>query len=308
MGVVYNRRTYGLFENGCFQDGTNRNFSHTSGYTADSLSNGCCGLVTSRNATFLGDQFIPVDTSKTYQIGVSVRTLENNYLGNPGSGHLGFACFDQNKIFIDRRNCGGIGNTTLSRDLNAGDSYVYITSSTGWSTSTTLAYTRHLILFPATHPKYSIPHRYSRIGFGDYNLWYSPTIELMAEGDYRLTLQDGNGNPITFPNIGYPTPAGTPISNSSAGGTYNYAMGNPNYPATWTRYSTVPFTGEHQSINLAFRRGTSFIRFMNLTNYNFGSQSAGTPAKYLVDNIILLEVPNGRSSYPTSVFSIGASQ
>ena len=33
-----------------------------------------------------------------------------------------------------------------------------------------------------------------------------------------------------MPNIGYATPAGTPISRGVAGGTYNYALGNPNYP------------------------------------------------------------------------------
>jgi hypothetical protein len=35
---------------------------------------------------------------------------------------------------------------------------------------------------------------------------------------------------MVMPNIGYATPAGTPISRGVAGGTYNYALGNPNYP------------------------------------------------------------------------------
>lgn len=303
MAVVYNRRTYGLFDNGCFQDGTNRNFTAYQGYTADALSNNSCvGVLINRyGATIYGNEYIPVDTSKTYQFATSVKTIQNNYLGNPGSGHIGFSCFDENKVFIDLRNCGGIGNTTLSRDLNVGDSYAYITSNSGWNTSA-LYYFRHLMIYPATHPRYSQAYKYTRIGFGDYNICYNATITLMPEGDYRLALEDINGNPITFPNVGYATPAGTPVMNGQAGGTFNYALGAPNYPSSWTTYFTAPFTGESRNSGVPFRFATKFITFLNLANYNFLSQNAGDSARYLVDNIILLEVPPGKT-YTSEVFS-----
>jgi hypothetical protein len=124
----------------------------------------------------------------------------------------------------------------------------------------------------------------------------------MAEGDYRLTLEDANGNPITFPNVGYATPAGTPVSNGQAGGTFNYALGAPNYPASWTTYFTAPFTGEARTSSTPFRFATKYIKFLNLVNYNFLSETAGSPASYLIDNIILLEITPGKS-YNSQVFS-----
>jgi hypothetical protein len=45
-----------------------------------------------------------------------------------------------------------------------------------------------------------------------------------------MRLANTSNVTINMPNIGYATPAGTPISRGLAGGTYNYAHGAPNYP------------------------------------------------------------------------------
>ncbi len=65
----------------------------------------------------------------------------------------------------------------------------------------------------------------------------------LGSGEWSITLNsglptwsaalDGNGD----------YPIGTYLSNGRAGGTYNYAMGAPVYPQTWTTYSAV-CTGE----------------------------------------------------------------
>lgn len=300
MAIIYNRKTTGLFDNGCIQDGTNKNFTTYSSYSLDSLS-GSHSIGVLSNAygwSALGDQFIKVDTSKTYQLGISVKTIQNNYLGNPGSGHLGFACYDQFYNFIDLRNCGGIGNTTLSRDLNPGDPYAYITNSANWfvgaDVTNNAAAFRNFILFPSTHPYYGQPWKYTRIGFGEYDIHYKSLVQT-ASGDWQAKLCNSSNVDINMPNTGYSTPAGTPVSRGEAGGTYNYALGNPDYPSTWTTYVTPSFTGESRNDTYPFRYSTKYIKFMNLRNYNYRTQTSGDSARYLLDNIILIECPGGKA-------------
>ena len=72
----------------------------------------------------------------------------------------------------------------------------------------------------------------------------------------------------TFPNIGYATPAGTPVMNGVAGGTYSYVF----YPTEaaygeWSTYTSAPFTGEDRNSGTPFRYGTKYVSFMHLINY-----------------------------------------
>jgi hypothetical protein len=295
MGTTYGRKEFGYFQNGNFIQNSN------AGYTWGTINSSsayegqyCIQGVGGGGATGLGTEYIPVDTTQTYQMIAYARTLQRGSQNNSlAGGHIGFSCYDKNKNFIDLRNCGDIGNTTLSRNLTSGDSYVYLTSTTGWSTNPTVTF-RTILLYPSTHPDYSTAHKYSRIGFGDYNIYYnSASITLMQEGDYRLELVNSSNVPTTFPNIGYSTPAGTPVSNGQAGGTYNYALSNPNYPETWTRYTTPPFTGESRNSEYPFRYGTKFITFMILRNYNFRTES---PQDHIwaLDNIFFGICQNGK--------------
>jgi len=303
MSCFAGRRTTGLFDNGCFQEQSNKNFTRYN-HSTEGLSNSSSAGVVSYNSYgtgMLGSQFIEVDTTKTYQFSTSVRTIERSYNNRLGSGHLGFACYDKFFRFIDLRHCGGIGNTTLSRPLNAGDSFVYVNSISGWSTSTSSIF-RHLLIFPATHPDYSTPHYYTRIGLGDFNICHANTFTLTAQGDYEVAIQNTSNVNITMPNIGYATPTGTPISVGVAGGTYNYALGAPQYPETWTTYTTPPFTGENRNSGFPFRQATKYIQFLNLENHNFNSERDGNSARYLVDNIILVQCPNN-NALPSSFFN-----
>jgi hypothetical protein len=233
---------------------------------------------------------------------VSVKTIQRSYNNRLGSGHLGFACYDQFFNFIDLRNCGGVGNTTLSRPLNAGDSFIYVNSVSGWSTDAVNSFFRHILIFPATHPYYSTPHYYTRIGFGDFSICHANTFTLTAQGDYEVRIQNTSNVNITMPNIGYATPAGTPISVGLAGGSYNYALGAPDYPETWTTYTTPPFTGENRNSVYPFRQATKYIQFLNLVNYNYRTETAGNSARYLIDNILMVQCPNN-SALPSSFFN-----
>lgn len=317
MATFYNKTpsTSGLYTNGAVSLATNTNFSSYTVYQEDSLSGQYCyGMTTNRYGSQLfSNEYIPVDTSKVYQSAVSVKTLKLSYNNRLGSGHLGFACYDKNKTYIDLRNCGDIGNTVLTRDLNPGDSSLYIASTSGWSTYSTPypngdgtfslpTIFRNFILFPATHPEYNIPWQYTRIGWGQYNLYYKSTFTLMPEGDWRLDICDANNNDAVMPNIGYPTPIGTPVSNGKAGSAFNYVHGAPEYPTTWTTYASSIITGEGILSSFNFRYATKYIRFLNLANYNYRTESAGASAYYLLDNIMFVECKNGKP-YDKSFFS-----
>lgn len=284
MACFSGRMTKGLFRNGQAEYKNNSSFTQYNYYTGDSLSGGTSFVMNynSYGSTIISNTFIAVDTSKWYQLGVSVKTIQRSYNNRLGSGHLGFACYDKDKLFVDLMNCGGLGNTYLSRDANPGDTIIYVQNGSAWYNSTTSAW-RYVNFFPAAHPEWNIPHYYTR--FTGY-AYAASGVTLTANGDYAVQLTS------PLPNLGYPLPAGTPVSNAQYGGTYNYALGAPDYPETWTTYITPPFTGESRNSTYPFRNATKFIKFNNLPNYNYRLETSGNSAYYAVDNIFLIQLPN----------------
>jgi len=285
MSCYTGRQELGLFKNGTGLYGDNRSFSSYSFYTDDKVSGpGSFALLTnSYGGSIVTGDFVEVDTSKKYRMSVSVKTIQRSYNNRLGSGHLGFSCYDKNFNFIDLRNCGDIGNTFLSRAATPGDTKIYLESSSGWVTGADVTGTssafRQILFYPPGHPDYGVAHKYTRL-----NTLYYNSMVLTEQNDWELTL--GNG---PLPDYGYSLPIGTPISRGVAGGTYNYAFGAPDYPETWTTYITSVFTGESYNSTTPFRYATKYIKFLNLANYNYRAETAGNSARYLLDNIILLE-------------------
>lgn len=295
MAIISGRSTRGLYNNGQAEYGTDANFTTFNHYTLDYLSGNSCFIVDFNvyGSTMLSNEFIPVDTTKWYQHGVSVKTIQRSYNNRLGSGHLGFSCYDKNFLFIDLLNCGGIGNTYLTREALPGDTTIYIQSNTEWHTGSTAVW-RYVNFFPPSHPEWNVPFQYTRFTSYQYN---QNGITLTGSGDYAVQLTSA------LPNIGYALPIGTPVSNAQAGGTYNYCHGAPDYPETWTTYVTAPFTGESRNSNVPFRFATKYIKFMNLMNYNYRGETSGNSATYGIDNIFLLQRP-ANNSIANTFFSI----
>ena len=232
--------------------------------------------------TFTSDDLVQIDISKSYQYTVYTRTLTKGGPGNDilSGGHTGFSCYDSSQRFIDLRNCGGQANTTLTRALNAGDTYAYVSNvnSTQWYPVNDLYYFRHFMVYPPTHPEFGNKWEYTRIGFGDFNIYYSEITDI-GGGELRIKFCDADNVPITFPNIGYPTPIGTGIMNGQAGSTYNYAF----YPTTgdygsWTKYiSTIKGTARDAFPATTFRYATKYIKFLHLINYAIPSGTTPLP-------------------------------
>jgi len=305
MAIAYNRRNLGLYTNGCGQLGDNSHFTGYTAYTTNTISNGSAFAEESGSmygSSFLGGEFVPVDTSKTYQHSVSAYGIANNYLGNPPGGHLGFATYDDSFNFIDLRNCKDIGDCQLTRAATPGvDTVLYVDDASGWSTADPASTYRNLMLFAGS--TYTYAGGYTR--YTVYSAYGTSGIADIGGGEWTITLTsalpdfgdtDGGGD----------YPVGTWLANGRAGGSYNYCHGAPNHTlSTWTTYTTATFTGESRNSTVPFRYGTKYIKFLNLRNYNTRTETGGASPTYALDNIMLVECPNG-TAWPDKLFTKGS--
>jgi len=262
MGVVGGPRQFGLWPDADLESGTNSSWNLGTYKGSGGPDGGSYIEITGGGGSGYLSNRIEVDTSKSYQQVIYAKTFSPGSSGNNAGGHIGFACYDKNDNFIDLRHLKGIGQTTLSRTASPGDSTVYVVNGSGFSNNTA-SHQRGITFFPSSHPDYTIDKGYSR--FLDYYQFNG--ITNIGGGEYSIDL-DG-----TLPNWGYSLPAGTPVTNGRAGGSYNYALGSPTYPTTWQRYSTPVFTGESRNSGYPFRYGTKYIRFLILRNYNRRTES-----------------------------------
>ncbi len=293
-----------LYTNGDFETGTNENFYSGLAISQDGPQSGTYYAVQSNYAGWQSSEMVPVDVTNEYKISFWGKTITRGVPDSLSRGYVGFACYDKNQTFIDLRNCGGIGDTVLSRDLQPGDEYAYFESSSGWytgdftSVTANRGYFRHIIFFPPSHPDYSEPWYYSRLN----NIGYQEMLQ-QPEGDWRVKLSSYLGSatgvdaPVTMYNYGYPLPAGTPVSRGHAGGTYNYAFGTPTLQETWGRYEqTIPANVEVRNSDTRFRQATKFIRFLILGNYYQRSSTYTTKPVFGLDNISLVNVTQAQSN------------
>jgi hypothetical protein len=239
------------------------------------------------NRGYLGSVYIPVNTSDTYLLSYyakSVGTVQSQM-------YAGLQCFDEDLNFIDLRNNGDSGNTTLASPLNNGDTTITLTDASGWQATGAQYYFKNILFFPASHPKYYTPWGYTRYGFGN------PTIPDLyygtRTGNTLYLSTDGVNNNLTW-SYGS-LPAGTPVSNGLAGGTYGYYLNcNTTIPNTWTKYS-LTLTGEGKSSGCGynvFRYGTKYVTWMALANYG---QSSTSIVYY--DNIVFANMTNRSQTY-----------
>jgi len=281
-----------LYTNGDFENGTNQNFYSGLAISQDAPQSGNYYAVQSNYAGWQSSEMVPVDVTNEYQISFWGKTITLGTNDSLSRGHVGFACYDKNQAFIDLRNCGGIGNVTLSRAASPGDTSIYLTSADGWYQGADVTnytyYFRQILFFPETHPDYGTPWYYTRFNGMRYN-----SLTQTGSGDWEMVLENG-----TLPDYGYQLPAGTPISRGVAGGSYNYAFGTPTLPlGTWANHiTTIPANVEVRNSDTRFRPATKFIRFLILGNYYLRSSTYTTKPVFGLDNISLVNVTQAQSN------------
>ena len=208
--------------------------------------------------------------------------------------YMGFYCRDADGNFIDLRNCGGQSNTTLSQDLEDGDTYAYVTDASVFSATSDTYYFRNLLFFPPNHAKYFRPWWHTRIGYGSPTMYYSERDT--SNNKLRLSTignRDGSGDTTWCGGF---IPAGTPVSRGVAGGTYNYCIsGGGTISTSWAQLDQTVNGNGYPSRNSSctFRQGTKYIRPMTLNNYG---QSA-TSAMY-IDNWRFINLTDPGQSSP----------
>ena len=204
------------------------------------------------------DELMPVDTTLEYKFNFYAKTLL-------GVGHYFAFCdmYDVDGLQINSTQHMYFANTltTLSQALNNGDTIVHLNSAANWyNTPSSDTYNASFIVWNYVNSfGYNYPAlTYSRNWYED--LWNAGGINY---SNNTITLK----NPWSYGNL----PAGTQLSNGSAGGTFKYfALCYTVVPTTWTNYSGTmtgtDYTGTNDSTK--FSPGTASCKIGFLMDYS----------------------------------------
>lgn len=241
-----------LVTNGTGYLGDNTNFS---GFDFDSAdgpvgTRGAFVAKSGANSSVFTDELIPVDPSKKYVI--SYFAIQRN---PDGAGSRHYAClmpYDSTGRSISPTNYLYRPDTltTLAQPLNDGDTYATLTDVPGdWSVGA-----------------------FTYLGVWNYKddhgkVWPAKT--------YTRTVpryDSIQGNQVHFQSVyrGPSYPAGTPVSNNGAGGSYMYPVSNVIVPTEWTAFVGATVTGVHShptaAASTSFPPGTAAVKIGFLFN------------------------------------------
>lgn len=251
-----------LFVNGDLSLKDNTNFSSFT-YNSDGYLSYTGGSV-----SLFSSKYIPIDTEKAYDYGVTVKT--NN---TSTRVYMGFIPVDIDRKNIQTYQYAYMANTltTLAKDLKNGDQYIYLTDMTNWNTTTTQTYHHGFIFWNYVDSTgYHYPElTYSRNTWRDLynnNTEEEPNniqvnIEIDGEIVNRIKLKSAWNN-------GY-FPAGTKLSQSNDGATYAYSLVTNGYLSSeWTKKSAIiQGIGMYNDHN-TFKNGQTYLKFYVNPSYS----------------------------------------
>lgn len=248
-----------MVTNGTALLGDNTNFSNFTYDGSDTYYAGGCFKHTGICWGKVTDEYIPVDPSQTYTLSYYIKP-ENSTMTS--YDYIDMFDIDKKQILAKHVMWTSGSTTTLAQDLKDGDTVVYLTSATGFNTTTAKSHQMGLIFWNYTSSKgYTYPvETYSRNVY--HYLWTTPASAI-NKTNHTITLDSAWSNGTI--------PAGTSVSQCSAGGVYVYGNANytcPNAPDTWThKTATINGVGKNNAGG-KFREGTAFIKVGWLLNYN----------------------------------------
>lgn len=248
-----------LVTNGTALLGNNYNFSSFTFDGSDSYyAGGCFSKTNSTGQVLPFDEYIPVDVGKTYEYSYYIKT--NN---TSAKYYDTISSYDIDKNIINPYHVLFYANTTttLARDLNDGDTKVYLSGNlSNFFVGTADANGGGLIFWNYTNSKgYTYPaETYSR---NVYTGLYAKDGSGFDTTNNIITLSSAwNKGPIS---------AGTAVSQEKSGGTYIYLNSNYSLPNTEWNYKTGKIGGGTASNNnndkvrngvLLFKEGTAFLK------------------------------------------------
>ena len=278
------KRGDNLFTNGDLSLGDNTGFDS---FTYNSDDGGYLSYTTSTSVTKMSGSYIPVDTEKKYEYGVTAKKNNTSALV-----YMSFIPYDIDHNGIQAPNNAYMANTltTLAKDLKNGDTYVYLTDMTNWNVSATQNYRRGFIFW---NYKDSTGYEYPELTYSR-NIWrdlynnnteeepdnIQVNTEINGEIVNRIKLKSA-WNHGTFA-------AGTKLSQSNDTSTYPYALVAGGYlSSNWTVKSTSIQEIGPSGQNKKFRYGQKYLKF----GVNPNGNSAQNVTTYYKD-FYLREITN----------------
>lgn len=247
-----------LVVNGSGMMGNNTNFSKWT-FDGAKANNSAGSFTYPAKAILMTDEFFLVNPTRRY-------TLSFDMMSLAGKATM-YAFLDQYTIDKERISAGthmhiSASTTTLAQDLVAGDTVVYLTSTSGWST--TVANANRIIFWNDVN---SYGYQYPT---GTYS---RNRLSLLANGN-KLSVDglDTTNHTVTLTSAytGATIPAGTACSQGRDGPTYKYLVGPVITPAEWTTYS-----GSSQGVDLSgtnvssmFSPACAYVKVGFLWHYN----------------------------------------
>lgn len=214
----------------------NGNFSNQEGWRTSSILSISNNTLTINGSyqTVLEDYYIPVNRNDTYKI-----ELDRKGISGTSYCYICIHCYDKYKNEIGIASVEHTGNTTLARDLNNGDTVVYLTSVASWYTSQTYRY----------------------VGICDDS--YYGYARAIYQQKYDSSTVDTTNNTVTLQSAwsGGTWKAGTKVAAFTDGSTWVY-------PIFWTNSTQTDFV--HSTGTFKPRAGSDFIR-LGIICYNGNS-------------------------------------
>ena len=253
-----------LVTNGTAFLGDNTNFSGFIYDGAESYYSGGSFKTVSKYVAKSTDEYMPVDVSQKYTLSYWIKPTESD-----ARYYDAIFMFDVDKKMIMANHVMWVdgSTTTLSQDLNPGDTVVHLQSVAGFNKTATNGGQRGVIIWNYKNSKgyqYGV-ETYSRYVYT--SLWDDATA-FNAENNTITLKQAWPYEKIT---------AGTSLSQSNNGSTYVYLNANYKVTAdTWTqKKGTISGVSKNFDGETMFREGTAFIRICWLLNYG-GTDSVTT--------------------------------
>lgn len=265
--------TTNLIRNG-FGEGGNENWKGVNVYT-DDLPTDDSNVKAKFTVTGIGENidYIPINVNHSYTVSMYIKKATAS-----GTAYPGFFPYDYDKKPINAfNNTEGFNNTyktTLAQPLKTGDTVIYATDLSTWTTNNNYYY--YVAIF----------------GYKDSGGHLYPDMFYTADSPAFGTLNDKSNidktnNTITLlaPFAGKDRPAGTAICQATAGSSYYYPFGAVDMDTVteWT-YKTYTFTPSKinklkASKYLRFRLGTrgyqAGIKLVDNTNNAVVYDSSG---------------------------------
>ena len=224
------------------------------------------------NTGFNSNEFIQVDPNKLYNLSGYFKSVGTS--GLTSLTYYGIDCYDSDYQQIGQYNTYHYVNTetVLSRDLNPGDTIMYVNNASNWKHTTDVYNIKYVgIANNTNYPDFA----YTRNSF-------------------RFSDSDQVNNTITLISA-YTGPvitAGTKVANYvNDGGGYRYNGASGTFPSTttWQNYSgNIQYTNIYNtSSDNIFRYATKYVKVLMLLNYSQNSTYAT-----LVDDIEFKDMTN----------------